>query len=100
MKIFHLQGHRLAKRLADEGIETSVITDSEVFALMSRVNKVIIGTHVVFADGGLKAPCGTFTIAQCAKFFSVPVSTKRTISGFCNFVFKVVCITFIDLVFA
>lgn len=69
----YYQGHRLAKRLADEGIETSVITDSEVFALMSRVNKVIIGTHVVFADGGLKAPCGTFTIAQCAKFFSVPV---------------------------
>lgn len=85
MKTFQLQGHRLAKRLADESIETSVITDSEVFALMSRVNKVIIGTHVVFADGGLKAPCGTFTIAQCAKFFSVPVSTKRKLFRILNF---------------
>jgi hypothetical protein len=29
------------------------ITDSAVFAIMSRVNKVIIGTHGIMADGGL-----------------------------------------------
>ena len=35
------QGQELAKSLAQDGIETTVITDSAVFAIMSRVNKVI-----------------------------------------------------------
>ena len=38
--------------LAKSGIETTVINDSAVFAIMSRVNKVIIGTHTVMANGG------------------------------------------------
>ena len=76
------QGQELATKLAKEGIETTLITDSAVFAIMSRVNKVrerererecvsvctchllnsttnnlhnhqvIIGTHTVMADGG------------------------------------------------
>lgn len=70
-----MKGHSLAKSLADSGIETSVISDAAVFATMSRVNKVLIGTHTVLADGGLKAVCGMHIVAQCAKFFSVPVST-------------------------
>ena len=47
-----LQGHEMATSLAKVGIETTVITDSAVFAMMSRVNKVIIGTHTVMANGG------------------------------------------------
>jgi len=35
-----MQGHELAKTLASTGIETTVVTDSAVFAVMSRVNKV------------------------------------------------------------
>ena len=69
-----MKGHSLAKSLAGSGIETSVISDAAVFATMSRVNKVLIGTHTVLADGGLKAVCGMQIVAQCAKFFSVPVS--------------------------
>ena len=34
------QGQELATKLAKEGIETTLITDSAVFAIMSRVNKV------------------------------------------------------------
>jgi len=41
--------------------------------MMSRVNKVLIGTHSVMADGGLKAACGTHTLALAAKHYSVPV---------------------------
>ena len=59
--------------LAKAGIETTVITDSAVFAIMSRVNKVIIGTHTVMANGGLKAISGTHAIALAAKYYSVPV---------------------------
>ena len=38
-------GQVLAARLAQSGIDTTVITDSAIFAMMARVNKVIIGTH-------------------------------------------------------
>lgn len=40
---------------------------------MSRVNKVIIGTHTVMANGGLRAISGAHTVAQAAKHYSVPV---------------------------
>ena len=35
-----MQGQELGVSLAQSGIETTVITDSAVFAIMSRVNKV------------------------------------------------------------
>lgn len=38
-------GHELAKNLAAAGINTLVVSDAAVFALMARVNKVIIGCH-------------------------------------------------------
>lgn len=52
--IYVLQGHKLAKALveADTKIETTVVSDAAVFAMMSRCNKVIIGTNSVMADGG------------------------------------------------
>lgn len=65
-------GQELAKRLAEDGIETIVITDAAIFAIMSRVNKVIIGTDTVMADGGLKAINGASALALAAKHHSVP----------------------------
>lgn len=38
-------GHLLAKTLAEAGIETLLIPDAAIFAMMARVNKVIIGCH-------------------------------------------------------
>ena len=67
------QGHEFAKQLALNKIETTVITDSAVFAMMSRVNKVIIGTHSVLANGGLKAVCGSNMVALAARQHAVPV---------------------------
>jgi len=37
----------MAVQLAEAGIETTVITDSAVFAIMSNVSKVVVGTHGV-----------------------------------------------------
>lgn len=34
------------------GINTIVVSDAAVFALMSRVNKVVMGTMAVMANGG------------------------------------------------
>ncbi|XP_071448139.1 translation initiation factor eIF2B subunit beta [Hetaerina americana] len=68
---FH--GHNLARSLATCKIKTTVIADSAIFAMMSRVNKVIIGTHTVMANGGLRAVCGSHIVALAAKHYSVPV---------------------------
>jgi translation initiation factor eIF-2B subunit beta len=46
-------GHRTAKLLAEAGIKTNLVQDSAVFAVMSRVDKVIISTHGVMANGGI-----------------------------------------------
>ncbi len=67
------RGHMIASALAKSGIETTVIPDSAIFAMMSRVNKVIIGTHSVLANGGLRAASGAFSVALAAKHYSVPI---------------------------
>jgi len=69
----YYRGQELAKSLADSGIETTVISDAAIFAIMSRVNKVIIGTHSVMADGGLKATAGSHALALAAYHHSVPL---------------------------
>ncbi len=38
-------GQKLALSLSEAGIDTTVINDSAVFAVMSRVNKVLLGAH-------------------------------------------------------
>jgi len=66
-------GHLLAANLATVKISTTVIPDSAVFALMARVNKVIIGTSAILKDGGLNAISGSHTLALAAKHYSVPL---------------------------
>uniref|UniRef100_A0A1B6KPN8 Translation initiation factor eIF2B subunit beta n=1 Tax=Graphocephala atropunctata TaxID=36148 RepID=A0A1B6KPN8_9HEMI len=68
---FH--GHELAASLAKSKVQTTLIPDSAIFGVMSRVNKVIIGTHTVMASGGLRAVCGSHILALAAKHYSVPV---------------------------
>jgi len=38
-------GHEMALALSKAGIDTTLIPDSAIFAIMARVNKVIVGTH-------------------------------------------------------
>jgi translation initiation factor eIF-2B subunit beta len=61
------------KPLISMGIQVILIPDSAVFALMSRVNKVILAPHAVLANGGLIAATGALTIAQAAKVHKTPV---------------------------
>ncbi|XP_025057521.1 translation initiation factor eIF-2B subunit beta [Alligator sinensis] len=67
------QGHKMAVRLAEENIETTVMSDAAIFAVMSRVNKVIIGTKTILANGALIAVSGTHTLALAAKHHSTPL---------------------------
>lgn len=84
-----MKGHLLAKNLAEVGIQVTLIPDTHMFAMMARVNKVIIGTHTIFAEGGLKAPCGMYNIALAAKEHKVPVfvcagTYKLSTENFCH----------------
>jgi len=63
----------MAVNLTKVKIKTTLISDVAIFAMMSRVNKVIIDAHTVMADGGLRAISGAHTIAQAAKHYSVPL---------------------------
>eukprot|EP01114_Cavostelium_apophysatum_P021428 TRINITY_DN7469_c0_g1_i1.p1 TRINITY_DN7469_c0_g1~~TRINITY_DN7469_c0_g1_i1.p1 ORF type:complete len:361 (-),score=62.78 TRINITY_DN7469_c0_g1_i1:18-1100(-) len=66
------RGQQFAVTLSKAGIETTLIPDSSVFAMMARVNKVIVGTHAVMANGGLIATSGTHMVALAAKHYNVP----------------------------
>ncbi|RLN55019.1 hypothetical protein BBJ29_006853 [Phytophthora kernoviae] len=68
-----LNGQRTAHALAESGIHVTVIPDSAVFALMARVNKVVVPAAAVVANGGLIAQSGLQNIALAAKKCSVPV---------------------------
>ena len=68
-----LTGHQMCKELAGKEIETTLITDSAVFALMSRVNKVIIGTRALMANGGLLTEAGKYGVCLAAQAHCVPV---------------------------
>ncbi|KAJ9514734.1 hypothetical protein QJQ45_028387 [Haematococcus lacustris] len=65
-------GHLMARRLADAGMQTTVIADSAVFAMMARANKVLVGAHAVLANGGVIAPCGIHMVALAARQHSIP----------------------------
>lgn len=60
-------GHEMAKNLAQAKINTTLITECQIGTIMPRVNKVIIGTHSIMANGGLKAVTGTNILAVLAK---------------------------------
>jgi translation initiation factor eIF-2B subunit beta len=61
------KGHTTAKSLQEEGIDAKLITDSSIYALMSGVDKVIISTHAIMANGGLLANAGAYQICLAAK---------------------------------
>lgn len=44
-----------------------------MFAIMSRVNKVILGAHAVLANGGMFATTGSLIAATAARAHSTPV---------------------------
>jgi len=67
------RGHKMAMELAQNGIDTTVITDSAIFALMARVNKVLIGARAIMANGGVLSESGTNMVATAAKQHSVPL---------------------------
>jgi translation initiation factor eIF-2B subunit beta len=69
-----MDGHRLAIALAKvSNIAVTLIPDSNIYAIMARVNKVIFTPVAVMADGGAICSSGHLMVAVAAKEYSVPV---------------------------
>lgn len=68
-----LSGAQHAKALKKAGIDTILVPDSNIFALMSRVTKVVLGAHAVLADGSFFTTNGGLAVSQVAKAHLVPV---------------------------
>lgn len=66
-------GHYMAETLSKNGINTTLISNSSIFAVMSRVNKVVIGASSVMAKGGIIGQSGLHQLCLAANHFSVPV---------------------------
>jgi translation initiation factor eIF-2B subunit beta len=74
------EGHEMARLLAEVPTEsgnviedTCVIPDSAIFAMMARVNKVLLPAHAVLANGGLVSASGSNLVALAAVENAVPV---------------------------
>lgn len=74
------EGHEMARLLAEVPTEagnviedTCVIPDSAIFAMMARVNKVLLPAHAVLANGGLVTASGSNLVSLAAAENAVPV---------------------------
>mmetsp|Transcript_619 Transcript_619/g.1300 ORF Transcript_619/g.1300 Transcript_619/m.1300 type:complete len:410 (+) Transcript_619:198-1427(+) len=69
------RGHKFAKRLAalPSVVQTTVIADAAIFAMMARVNMVVVGARAVLANGGVVGPLGLHTVALAAARHAVPL---------------------------
>ena len=63
----------MARNLSAAGISTFLVPDSSLHAIMSRVNKVILGAHAILANGGMFAMTGSLLAATAARVHSTPV---------------------------
>lgn len=68
-----IAAQKFVKTLAQNKIEAVLIPDSTVFAVMSRVGKVILGANTVFANGGCSTSTGVANVVECAKEHKTPV---------------------------
>ncbi len=69
-----LSGFKLAAALsAVPNITVTLIPDSAIYAIMSRVNKVIVSPHAVLNDGGAMFTAGHTMTAVVAREYNVPV---------------------------
>jgi translation initiation factor eIF-2B subunit beta len=66
--------YEMAKSLTNAGIETTITCQAAVFAVMSRVHKVLLPARAVLANGGLvSSVAGSSLVAIAARHHAIPV---------------------------
>ncbi len=68
----HFGGHAMAKSLAEAGIDTTVIHDAATFAIMARVNKVLLPAHAVLVS----------TLYVCVTWTSIEIPLSPALTLF------------------
>jgi translation initiation factor eIF-2B subunit beta len=63
----------MARSLSSSGVSTFLVPDSSIYALMSRVSKVILGAHAILTNGGMFAVTGSLLTTTAARAHSTPV---------------------------
>ncbi|PHJ24097.1 eukaryotic translation initiation factor [Cystoisospora suis] len=66
-------GKKMAENLVASGIKTAYVADGALFAVMHKVDKVLLGTTAVLSSGGAVTVSGARYVADAAKAFSKPV---------------------------
>ncbi|KWU42548.1 eukaryotic translation initiation factor 2B beta subunit, partial [Rhodotorula sp. JG-1b] len=66
-------GQKAAMAYSSAGIATILIPDSNIFALLPRCSKVLLGPHVILADGALLSIAGSLPLCLAANRMRVPV---------------------------
>ena len=79
----NLKAHNI--RIGKNNIDVQVISDASIFAIMSDVGKVIVGTQYVLANGGLITEAGIQVVALAAKHYNVPVLVIAAAEKFCPY---------------
>ena len=68
-----LGGHRVARALADKGVETTVVADAAAYAAASAASLVVLRARGIFRNGGALVRAGDRAVAVAAKEHAVPV---------------------------
>ena len=68
-----LNGLIQAKKLIKNGIDTTIIKDTEIYSIIPKITKVIIGTRAIVANGGLISYNGVYNICLFANMYNIPV---------------------------
>eukprot|EP00055_Hartaetosiga_balthica_P008773 m.33688 g.33688 ORF g.33688 m.33688 type:complete len:324 (+) comp6466_c0_seq1:46-1017(+) len=66
-------GHKMAKKLVDEGIHTTLVSDAAVGHIIDDIDVVVCGAEAVVENGGIINTVGTHQIAMLAHFHQKPV---------------------------
>lgn len=59
--------------LIKNGIKITIIDDNDIYDVMSKITKILIGGRAFLVNGGLITFAGTYNICLAAKMFFVPV---------------------------
>ena len=62
----------MAEKLRKENIKVIVIPDSSIFAVLPKVNKVIVPARAVLSNGGIVSYSLTHSVALAAKYYTKP----------------------------
>jgi translation initiation factor eIF-2B subunit delta len=79
-----LKGKKALEELVKHGIDCSYVLINAISFVMNKVNKVLLGSHALLANGYVMSTIGSSQIALVAKSFNVPVVVCCETYKFCE----------------